>query len=103
MKTVTFVDGTTLNALDDSNVAQIRIPVESFGDVDTLKETFTKANMETLTIGAEEFHQVNPISVSANTIDGQIIATFYNQDGLQDYVQNQIDNYTEWLIDEGVI
>lgn len=103
MKTVVLKDGTAVQALDDSNVMQIRIPAESFAEADAIKAHFTRENMETVRIGAEEFHEVIPTAVSATEADGSIVITFYNQDGLQDYVRNQIDNYTLRLIEEEVI
>ena len=103
MKTLTLVDGTTFSVLDDSSSANIRIPVESFADADEIKTKFTRENMTEIEIGNEIANQVNPLSVSVNETDDGLICSIFCQSSLQDYVQNQIDNYTEWLIDEGVI
>lgn len=103
MKQLILKDGTEYSVLDDSNIMQIRMEVETFAAVDNITAKFTRANMETVTLGAEEFHEVVPVSVSVVMEDGQKIAIFYNQDGMEDYIQNRIANYTEWLIDEGVI
>lgn len=103
MKQLILHDGTTYQVEDNSNIANIRIPVNDFAAVDALESDFTKANMVEVQLGSEVFHEINPVSISANKQDNEIICTVYCQDSLQDYVQNQIDNYTERLIEEGVI
>lgn len=103
VKQLILYDGTTYQVEDSSNIANIRIPVEDFATVDEIKTHFTKANMAEVQLGAEVFREVNPVSFSANKSADGMICTVYCQDSLQDFVQNQIDNYTERLIEEGVI
>lgn len=92
-----------MQVLDESNVSQIRIEIEDFGDADTLLESFTRENMEKIQLGAEIFNEVNPVASAVNRKDGSTILTVYCQESLQDYINTQIDNYTERLIEEGVI
>ena len=103
MKVLTLVDGTTINVADESGVGNIRIPVQDFADADGIKAHFTRENMTTITIGAEEFHQVNPLGFYVSDDDGGMFMTVRCQESLQDYVNNQIDNVILQLIEEGVI
>lgn len=103
MKTLVLKDGTTFDVLEDSNISNIRMEVESFAEADEIQKSFTRANLETVTLGGQVFNQVNPVGVSVMRNDGGFICTIHCQDSLQDYVQTQIDNYTERLIEEGVI
>lgn len=103
MKTLTLANGKTYSVLDESNSANFRIPVETFAAADAIAVDFTRENMTEIELGNEVFHQVNPISISVNTEDGQKICTVFCQSSLQDYVDNQIDNVIEQMIAEGVI
>ena len=103
MKNLILVDGTTYSVLDDSGVGNIRIPVQSFSDADVIVEKMVKANMTTIQLGIEEFHEVNPIDIRVAKEDGHLLCSVFCQESLQDYIQNQLDNYTERLIEEGVI
>lgn len=103
MKTLVLKDGTEIQVLDESNSSQIRIEIEDFGDADTLLTNFTRENMEQIQLGVEIFNQVNPVASAVNRKDGRTILTVYCQESLQDYINTQIDNYTERLIEEGVI
>lgn len=88
---------------DESSAGNIRIPIEEFADADTLITKFTRENMTEIEIGQEIFHEVNPVSVTAIKTGDDHLCVIQCQESLQDYVQNQIDNYTEMLIEEGVI
>ena len=103
MKRLVLKDGTEYQVADNSNISNICIPVESFAAVDELQTDFTKANMTEVQMGEEVFYQVNPVSISVNKHGNEILCVVYCQDSLEDYIQNQIDNYTERLIEEGVI
>ena len=103
MKKLVLVDDTEYSVLDDSGVGNIRIPVENFAEADDIAVKMVKANMTTIELGLEEFHEVNPIDIRVAKEDGQLICSVYCQESLQDYIQNQLDNYTEKLIEEGVI
>ena len=89
---------------DDSSAACIRIPVQNFAAADALKTEITRENMTTIQLGAQEFHEVIPVSLGVYEDEaGMIVAAFYCQDGIEDLVQNRIDNYTLRLIEEGVL
>lgn len=103
MKILKLVDGTTYSVSDDSNVANIRIPVEAFGDADEIMSHFTKENMERITIGNQEFNQVNPVGVAVVKNEDGFTCIVNCQESLQDYINNQIDNVIERMIEEGVI
>lgn len=104
MKTLVFAEGTELQVEDNSSVQQIRVAVESFAAADTLKVYFTRENMTTIQLGAQEFHEVIPVSIDViQEENGNITAVFYCQEGIEDLVQNRIDNYTLMLIEEGVL
>lgn len=103
MKKLTLKDGTEIDVLDDSGVGNLRIPVQDFADADTLAAKLTKENMEEITLGVQIFHEVNPVAMSVVKQDGEMIMSVYCQESLQDVIQNEIDNYTEMLIIEGVI
>ena len=103
MKTLTLKDGSTYDVLDDSSVGNIRILVEDFADADEIETKLTRENMTEIQIGVEIFHEVNPVAFSVTKQNGETICSVYCQESLEDFVQNQIDNYTEMLIEEGVI
>lgn len=104
MKQMRLKDGTTMMVQDESSAAQIRIPVQDFAAVDTLKGQITRANLETVQMGNQEFHEVIPVSVGVfEDESGAIVAVFYCQEGIEDLIQNRIDNYTLMLIEEGVL
>ena len=88
---------------DNSSAANIRIPVEEFADADALEADFTRENMTEIELGNEIFHEVNPVGIAVIKENGEFLCVIRCQESLQDYVQNQIDNYTERLIEEGVI
>ena len=103
MKTLVLVDGTTYEVLDDSNIANIRIPVEDFADADEIETKFTKENLTLVRLGYQEFHQVNLLGISVMKNDDGFVCTVTCQESIQDYVDNVIDNVIERLIEEGVI
>lgn len=103
MKILTLKDGTQYDVLDDSSVGNIRIQVKDFAEADEIETNLTRENMTEIQIGVEIFHEVNPVAFSVTKQNGEMICSVFCQESLQDYVQNQIDNYTERLIEEGVI
>ena len=103
MKTLVLHDGTTYEVEDGSNIANIRIPVDDFATADEIETHFTRENMVEVQLGAEVFREVNPVAIDVHKKDGEVVCVVCCRDSLQDYVQNQIDNYTESLIEEGVI
>ena len=54
-------------------------------------------------LGKEEFHNVININCAVFERDGQLLANFMNKEGMEDIIQNAIDNYTLRLIEEEVI
>ena len=103
MKILTLKDGTQYDVLDDSSVGNIRIQVEDFAEADEIETNLTRENMTEIQIGVEIFHEVNPVAFSVTKQNGEMICSVFCQESLEDFVQNQIDNYTEMLIEEGVI
>lgn len=103
MKILTLKDGTQYDVLDDSSVGNIRIQVENFAEADEIETNLTRENMTEIQIGVEIFHEVNPVAFNVTKQNGEMICSVFCQESLEDFVQNQIDNYTEKLIEEGVI
>ena len=69
MKTITFVDGTTLSVGDASTATNIIVAVSDFATIDDIRGKFSAANTRTFKLGDETYHNMVPTGVNVPVVE----------------------------------
>ncbi len=77
MKTLTFVDKTSVSITDDSTISHMTCHLATFTHVQPIADAFTAENMKTCAIDDESYSNIIPVSATATaTEDGvQLVLT----------------------------
>lgn len=67
MKEVTFTNGEKLNVNDESSITFMSLSVDTFAEVDMIKEQITVENMKTVTIDGTVYTEILPTGIKAET------------------------------------
>lgn len=81
MKTITFVNGSTLEATDASTIYDVIVVYATGEEMLSAWANFTKDNMTTVLVNNETFHNIIPVNISASIDDesGVYIVHFINR------------------------
>lgn len=66
MKTLVFADGTSLEFVDTSTVTYLQTVVNTYSEVDAIRNKFTEANLASVTFDGESYQDLIPVSCDAN-------------------------------------
>ena len=89
-KVLIFKDKTEVNFTDSSTITNSVTVLESFADVDAIREKFTVENLKGATFDGETLKDIVPVSVSANAdVDGNVTVHFINRAKTHDEIVDE--------------
>ena len=89
-KVLIFKDKTKVNFTDSSTITNCVSVLESFADVDAIREKFTVENLKGATFDGETLKDIVPVSVSAEAdVDGNVTVHFINRAKTHDEIVDE--------------